>query len=352
MGDMTLFDYADMPAETVMEIRVTAERIRDRMRRSVDDAIAIGLDLVSVKGKLPHGAFLPWIEAEFGMSDKTAQKMMNVAQVYGGKSELSSNLPLSVYYELAAPSTPEPVRQIVEQKVDAGESISVEEVKRLKRELADKDVATTRAAREAEKAKREAEAEKARAADLLGQVNMLKENAEAVRIKAEQDAEAKVKTERDRLLEQVEQLKNDAERVRREAEAAAQAQAEAAAQAELAKVDAEVKAARRKEAEAKASVERLREVEAEKRRQIAEHQEYLSRVQNSDAEARDLIEQMKAFDAAVSEFALVLASLEHEHSGKAASTALSIADRCEKMAQMLMGIGRPRIVYDAEVVNG
>lgn len=52
-----------------------------------------------------------------------------------------SNLTPTVLYELAAPSTPEPVRQIVEQKADAGESVSVEEVKRLKRELADKDAA-------------------------------------------------------------------------------------------------------------------------------------------------------------------------------------------------------------------
>ena len=70
-----------------------------------------------MKERLPHGSFLPWIEAEFGMSDKTAQKMMQVARVYGGKSELSSHLDPTALYELAAPKTPIEVREEVERMI-------------------------------------------------------------------------------------------------------------------------------------------------------------------------------------------------------------------------------------------
>lgn len=99
--------------------------LNDRMKRTVEDIIAIGQDLIAVKEKLSHGAFLPWIEAEFGMKQAAAYRFMQVAENYGGKLINFVNLSPSVLYELAAPSTPEPVRQAVEAKAEAGESVSV-----------------------------------------------------------------------------------------------------------------------------------------------------------------------------------------------------------------------------------
>ena len=75
----------------------------------------IGKDLVAVKASLPHGSFLPWIEAEFGMSNITAQRFMQVAEVYGGKSINVMHLPITALYELAAPKTPIEVREEVER---------------------------------------------------------------------------------------------------------------------------------------------------------------------------------------------------------------------------------------------
>ncbi|WP_407936914.1 DUF3102 domain-containing protein [Jiella pelagia] len=40
---------------------------------------------------MPHGSFLPWIEAEFSMGATTAQKMMRVAEVFGPKNPPSLN---------------------------------------------------------------------------------------------------------------------------------------------------------------------------------------------------------------------------------------------------------------------
>jgi DUF3102 family protein len=74
------------------------------------DTRSEGVVLETTPVALPHGSFLPWIEAEFEMSAKTAQKFMSVAESYGGKNELGSNLSLSALYELAAPSTPPQVR--------------------------------------------------------------------------------------------------------------------------------------------------------------------------------------------------------------------------------------------------
>jgi len=63
------------------------------------------------KESLTHGSFLLWIEAEFGMSESAANKMMNVTRVYGAKSVAITDLPLTALYELAAPKTRLEVRE-------------------------------------------------------------------------------------------------------------------------------------------------------------------------------------------------------------------------------------------------
>ena len=93
----------------------------------------IGQLLIDMKAKLGHGNFLPWLEAEFGMSEVTARKMMRVAEAF--KSKPSFDLPVSALYELAAPSTPPEVQAEVERRIAAGEIVSAAEVKQLKRDM-------------------------------------------------------------------------------------------------------------------------------------------------------------------------------------------------------------------------
>jgi hypothetical protein len=74
--------------------------------------VAIGKDLLDTKERLPHGSFLPWIEAEFGMSDMTAKRFMQVAKAYGEKPNIVFDLPPTALYELAAPKTPIEFRRL------------------------------------------------------------------------------------------------------------------------------------------------------------------------------------------------------------------------------------------------
>jgi len=53
-----------------------------------------------VKGKLGHGEFLPWIDFEFGMDKRTAQRFMGVATSYGSKYDTVSHLNPSALYAL------------------------------------------------------------------------------------------------------------------------------------------------------------------------------------------------------------------------------------------------------------
>ena len=80
-------------------------RIKVRISRTAQDIIDIGRDLVAVKNILGHGNWLPWLEAEFGMTSMTAQRFIQVAENIGTKTNTMLDLPPTVLYALAAPST-------------------------------------------------------------------------------------------------------------------------------------------------------------------------------------------------------------------------------------------------------
>lgn len=58
--------------------------------------IATGDDLITVTNSLPHGHWLPWIEAGFGMAGATARRFIQVAERFASKS-------VSVTYLSGAP---------------------------------------------------------------------------------------------------------------------------------------------------------------------------------------------------------------------------------------------------------
>ncbi|KQS72981.1 hypothetical protein ASG39_04475 [Rhizobium sp. Leaf371] len=77
--------------------------------------------------------FLPWIAAQFEMNDRTARKMMEVAEVFGTKWNHGSDLNASATYELAAPSKPQAVRDAVEELLVYGQKVTVADIRRYER---------------------------------------------------------------------------------------------------------------------------------------------------------------------------------------------------------------------------
>ncbi len=192
------FSYAGLDRETEIAAREDAALIKHRMRRTAEDIIEIGRALVRQKNRLPHGSFLPWINAEFGMSDRTARNFMHVAERCGGKSETVSDLSAKALYALASPSTPEAVREEVMSLLVSGEQVTAKDIERMRQEAEQK-------AKDAERAKARAE-----------------QDAEAVRQKAKQleDENARLKATatdtarsvlEERYGKQIEKLKRDLE---------------------------------------------------------------------------------------------------------------------------------------------
>lgn len=135
-GEQLAFSYDALETSVAIEVRASAERIQLRLRRTAEDIVEIGRDLLGVKAKLPHGAWLPWLQTEFGMSESAAGKMMAVAKVYGGKSVMITDLSPTALYELAAPKTPIEIREEVEKMIAAGEVIPAAKIAEMKREFA------------------------------------------------------------------------------------------------------------------------------------------------------------------------------------------------------------------------
>lgn len=60
-------------------------------------------EFASAVAALGHVNFLPWIEAEFGMSEQTARDMMHVAEQFGSNPKRVLDLTPKALYLLAAP---------------------------------------------------------------------------------------------------------------------------------------------------------------------------------------------------------------------------------------------------------
>lgn len=125
------FDYSPLDTKIAEQARSIADRIRERLKKTLEDLIEVGTDLLAVKETLPHGQFLPWLKGEFGWSERTAQNFMSVAEKF--KSANSAELPIqpSAAYLLAAPAVPDEARQVAIEKAEAGETITFSTAKEI-----------------------------------------------------------------------------------------------------------------------------------------------------------------------------------------------------------------------------
>jgi len=129
-GAELFYDYNQLPTEHREAVRRSARIIKPLLKRTAEDIFVIGGELRGVKDMLPHGRYTEWLEVEFGLSERMAQHFVNVRERLGPKSEKFSVLPPSTLYLLAAPSTPDQAINIVEERIDKGDRLSVAHVQR------------------------------------------------------------------------------------------------------------------------------------------------------------------------------------------------------------------------------
>ena len=120
------FNYELLETKVAEQARSSAERIRQKVKKTLEAIIEVGQDLVAVKEALPHGQFGPWLRAEFGWGERMAQNFMAVAEAFGTKSEIIADLAIqpTAAYLLAAPSSPDEAREAAVERAEAGEQIT------------------------------------------------------------------------------------------------------------------------------------------------------------------------------------------------------------------------------------
>jgi hypothetical protein len=105
----TTFAYDALDEITRAFLLRKTDETRGLLKRTAQNIVLIGRHLQEVKGVLPYGHFLAWLHAEFAMTERHARNFMHVAARFGDRSEIISDLSVTVIYELAAPSTSEAV---------------------------------------------------------------------------------------------------------------------------------------------------------------------------------------------------------------------------------------------------
>jgi hypothetical protein len=127
------FDYSMLSGNTRRAAAEAAARVRARLRRTVEDIIATGNDLIAIKEILPHGLFGVWLRAEFAWSERSAERFMRAARWAAGKSATVANLMPASVYTLAEPSMPAAVTQAVLERLEHGEAVTHADVRKLAR---------------------------------------------------------------------------------------------------------------------------------------------------------------------------------------------------------------------------
>lgn len=323
------FDYGALAPADAAETRAAAERIRVRMKRTAEDIVAIGQDLIAIKQRLPHGAFGRWLDAEFGMTDRTARMFINVADRFG-KTELSSDFSPKVLCLLAAPSTDDTVIEQAQAKAEAGDKVTIADVERWKDE--------TRAALEqADLALAERDEAIERVTALQDSIT-LKEREAYERARAELEAQVKAATTRaneaDAAATAARARVEEAARAAREEERrAAQARHDQDAQAAVERRRAELAEVERKARVAAEQAQRSHAAREQLEADIQRHRDYLARTQAAEHEWPVMLADVEAFTSATTTMMHALHGYDHgpdarvtKEMGRAAQMARQMAD--------------------------
>lgn len=126
---VTNFDYGILTPEQRSLVEQRTSEIREQLRRTAQDIWEIGQSLAEVRTQLKHGQFDAWLKAEFGWSRRTAYNFINVYETFGNRANLAQiDIATSALYLLAAPSTPQNLREQYIEEAKTGKRITHKEL--------------------------------------------------------------------------------------------------------------------------------------------------------------------------------------------------------------------------------
>ncbi|MCG6116153.1 MAG: MucR family transcriptional regulator [Mesorhizobium sp.] len=130
------FDYESLPQEERETLQEDARQIRDRLVETTAAMIDIGNRLTRARDILPHGAWLPWLLSETGMSEQWARNCMNLSRRFADRpgllAELDIALPPTAIVRLA--TAPESAYGDILGRVRDGQKLRVTDVEEVIRQ--------------------------------------------------------------------------------------------------------------------------------------------------------------------------------------------------------------------------
>ncbi|WP_107669146.1 diguanylate cyclase domain-containing protein [Cyanothece sp. BG0011] len=125
------FNYQQLNPQVRHQIQELTIDIKNRLRRCAQDVYIIGHNLCQIKQQLKHGQFRAWLEVEFDWSVSAANKFMQVSKQFHLEDLEDVDISPSALYVLAAPSTPQAIRNEALDKAQQGQTISFSFAKQL-----------------------------------------------------------------------------------------------------------------------------------------------------------------------------------------------------------------------------
>ncbi|MFE3839585.1 hypothetical protein [Pseudogemmobacter sonorensis] len=320
--------------------------------------ISAGRSLLEARAMFPSdqqfGAWRDDVLPSLGRD--TAHEYMQVAREYGDRPQVIEAVAWSTALRLSAPSTPQPVREVVEAGIAAGEAFTEAKVKAMiEAERRRADEATAKAA----SATAEAERQRAKADALAeGQRDLI----EAAKEQAKREAEAKAAADLDKakaeaqranaaLAEQQRKLTEATKKAEDAAMEKAQAEAENLAAAELEKLRDEAHKAKRRKDDAEQEVSRLKGQADFLGKRVDELKGYIRATESAQDEAASIDQAMKKVVQAVSDAMTLLQCLRHDHDTEVSKRVRQAAEVFSRSAEALESriVGRT-LIHDAEYV--
>ncbi len=131
------FSYAQLSRDDEVTARADAVLIRSHVEDIAKKGIEIGRALNRQKERMAHGLFMAWVRDECGMSHSGASRMMKVAREIGEKFhrvELCNDIGMKALEILVSDTTPQEVRDRVEELLVDGERVTVARIRQMKSE--------------------------------------------------------------------------------------------------------------------------------------------------------------------------------------------------------------------------
>lgn len=113
---------------SAVELQKAAQRIKSLRRAATEHAVEIGRELLHVKDRLPHGAFVKWVEKSCEFKIRAAQDLMKLAREAESNAQLLAMMMPSTLRVYLSKKTPVEVRNTILKRLENGERVSRNEL--------------------------------------------------------------------------------------------------------------------------------------------------------------------------------------------------------------------------------